>query len=60
MLEYLLNKYPGLKARNFIKKRLQHRCFPVKFARLARTPFLTEHIRWLLPEISYEISLYCI
>ena len=25
---------------NFIKKRLQHRCFPVKFAKFLRLPFL--------------------
>ena len=25
---------------NFIKKRLQHKCFPMKFAKLLRTPFL--------------------
>ena len=30
---------------NFIKKRLQHRCFPVKFANFLRTPFFTEHLR---------------
>ena len=30
------------------KKRLQHSCFPVKFAKFLRTSFLTEHIRWLL------------
>ena len=27
------------------KKRLQHRCFPVKFAKFLRTPFLTEHLQ---------------
>ena len=27
---------------------LWHRCFPVNFAKFLRTPFLTEHIRWLL------------
>ena len=27
------------------KKRLQHRCFPVKFAKFLRTTFLTEHLR---------------
>ena len=32
----------------FIKKRLWHRCFPVSFAKLLRTPFLTEHLQWLL------------
>ena len=25
---------------NFIKKRLQHRCFPMKFTKFLRTPFL--------------------
>ena len=29
----------SLKACNFIKKRLQHRCFPVNIAKLLRTPF---------------------
>ena len=39
MLESLLNKVAGLKAWNFVKKRLQHRCFPVKFKKfLNRTP----------------------
>ena len=32
MLESLLNWLGGLEAWNFIKKRLQQRCFPVKFA----------------------------
>ena len=40
MLESLLNKVAGLSACNFIKKRLQHRCFPVTFAKYSRTPFL--------------------
>ena len=38
----------SLKACNFIKKRLQPRCFPVKFAKFLRTPFFTEHLRWML------------
>ena len=33
---------------SFIKRRLQHRCFPVKFAKLLRTAFFTEHLQWLL------------
>ena len=36
----LFNKVAVLKTCNFIKKRLQHRCFPVKIARFLRTPFL--------------------
>ena len=31
-----------------LKKRPWHRCLPVNFAKFLRTPFLTEHLRWLL------------
>ena len=37
VLESLFNEYVLLKACNFIKKRLQHGCFPVKFAKVLRT-----------------------
>ena len=40
MLEFLFIKFVGLQAYNFIKKRLQHRCFPVKFDKFLRTPIL--------------------
>ena len=36
MLEYHFNKVAGL---NFIKKRLQHKCFPVNNAKLLRAAF---------------------
>ena len=42
------NKVADLKVCNFIKKRLQHRRFPVNIARFSRTAFFTEHLRWLL------------
>ena len=29
------------------KKRLWRRCFPVDFVKFLRTPFFTEHLRWL-------------
>ena len=32
---------------NFMKNRLQHRCFPVNIAKFLRTAFFTEHLRWL-------------
>ena len=32
----------------FLKKRLFHGCFPVNFVKFLRTPFCTEHLRWLL------------
>ena len=35
------------KACNFIKKRLQYRCFQVNTAKFLRTAFL-EHLRWVL------------
>ena len=41
---------------SFIKKRLWHRCFPVNFATFLRTPFLTEHLRWLLLTVYWKIS----
>ena len=37
-----------LKACNFIKKRIQHRCFAVNIAKFIRTVFFTEHLWWLL------------
>ena len=32
------SKVAILKACNFVNKRLQHKCFPVKFAKFLRTP----------------------
>ena len=37
-----------IKACSFIKKRPQHSCFPMKFAKILRKFFLTERLRWLL------------
>ena len=39
---------------NFIKKRPWRRCFPVNFVKFLRTPFLTEHLRWLLLILTYS------
>ena len=33
---------------HFIKKRLQHKCFLVNFAKFLRTDFFNEHLRSLL------------
>ena len=48
MLESLFNKVAGLKTLHFIKKRLQHKYFPVNFRKFLKTTFFTEHLRWLL------------
>ena len=34
--------------KNFIKKRLQHRCFPANIAKFLRTTFFIQHLWWLL------------
>ena len=44
VLEFLFNKVAVLQASNFIKKRLQHKCYPVKFVKFLRTAFFTEHL----------------
>ena len=36
MFEFLFNKVAGLRPCKFIKKRVEHRCFPVKFAKFLR------------------------
>ena len=42
---------------NFIKKKnLWYRCFPVNYAKFLRTPFLTEHLWWLLLNMRNEKS----
>ena len=39
------NKVAGLRPATSLKKRLRRKCFPVKFAKFPRTPFLTENLR---------------
>ena len=50
--ETLLKRDSGtdvfLRSATLLKKRLWHRGFPVNFAKFLRTPFVTEHLRWLL------------
>ena len=38
----------GQRPATLLKKRLQHWCFPVNFAKLLRTPFSIKHLWWLL------------
>ena len=42
--ESLLKNVGGPQAGNFIIKRLQHKWFPVKFARFFRAPSFTDHL----------------
>ena len=47
MLASLFNKVTELKVCNFIKKRLQRRCFSVNIAEFLRTAFYMEHLQRL-------------
>ena len=38
----------GLRPATLLKRKLQHSCFPVNFAKFLRTPFFKEHLWWLL------------
>ena len=51
-MECLFNKVAGLSACDFIKKRLHHRSFPVKFATFLGIPFFTEHLRTTVSDLS--------
>ena len=53
------NKVAGLKACNFMKKRLQHRCFPVKFAKFLRTHILSNINERLLVCIDEQRARKC-
>ena len=56
------NKIEGLKTWNFIKKRLQDRCFPLKFARFLRTLILKKICERLLlsslPRLAWYVGTY--
>ena len=54
VLESLRNKVAGLPACNLIKKRLKHRCFPVKF------PTFIKFLRaTILKNICERLLVYC-
>ena len=38
----------GVEARNFIQKRLQHRCFHVNIVKLLRTTLFIKHLQYLI------------
>ena len=40
LLEYLFNKATGLRPATLLKKRLRQKCFPGKFAKVLKQPFL--------------------
>ena len=53
----LFSKVAGLKACEFIKRRLQHRCFPMKFTKFLRTPILKTICGRLLLDLEKKVSV---
>ena len=58
LCQRLFFKVAGLRPATLLKKSLRHRCFPVNFAKFLRTPFFTEHLRWLLLHVNLNIYIY--
>ena len=56
VLESLLKKVAGFEVCKSIKRRLQHRCFPVNIAKFLRTAFSIEQLLWLLLELRHFFS----
>ena len=48
MMESLFNKVAALQVCNFIKKRIQHSCFPINISKFLRTPSLKSMCERLL------------
>ena len=48
---FFFNKVAGVRPATLFKKRIWHRCCHVNFTKFLRTPFLTEHLLWLLLSI---------
>ena len=64
MVEFLFNKVAALKACNFIKKKLQHKCFLVNIAKFLRTPykFLVQCCLrriWTTLSIRFSLPMQC-
>ena len=50
-IQEFFQQYPWCKLWNIVKKRLQHKCFPVNMARFLRTPILENFCERLLLKI---------
>ena len=53
---YTFGPRMAFKATNFIKKRLQHRCFSVNIAKFSRAPILKNICKWLLLSFSFLLT----
>ena len=53
VLEFRFNKVTVFKTSNFIKKRLQHSCFSVKFAKFLKSAILKNICEQLLQKLAF-------
>ena len=58
-LKFLFSKVAGLRPATLIKKRLQHSCFPMEFAKFLRTPILKNISGRLLLKGLFSLLFYC-
>ena len=47
-----------LRPATLLKKRLWHKCFPVNFAKIVRTPIFIEHLWWVFGLSDLFRSIY--
>ena len=55
-IDFTSSQFPNLQACSFIKKRLQHRCFRVKFSKCLRTSFLQNISGGCFWELAYILT----
>ena len=60
MLESFFNKAAGLQACSFIKKRLQHRCFPANISKILITAFFINTSGGCLWQLLYGQLYFCL
>ena len=53
------NKFAGRRPAALLKERLWHKCFPVNFAKILRTPFFTKHLWTTASVFIAEIVARC-
>ena len=58
LLKYLFNRVACLQICNFLKKRLQHRYFPMEFTKYLRKPILKNICEQLLLEPLFHLDLF--
>ena len=61
VLESLFNKVAALPTCNFIKKRLQYRCFPSEIYKILKNTYFVEHLRTIASKSAFILpkKIFC-